>query len=356
MKTVYLDQIIPGMIVSRLINSPDGEFLVGKGHIITKHNIERLRNFGINFLYIEDDATEGIESAKVVSDEIRFKATFGVKRFFSSVQNGDPISMSNCIQEMKKAIESIIREILSNDVGVINICNLKTFDDYTYAHSTDVCTLSLILGMAMDLNREQLKTLATAAILHDIGKMMVPKEILNKPGKLTDEEFEEMKKHSMYGYELLKGEQLVSEEVYTGILCHHEKWNGAGYPYGLKGNNINLYSRIIAIADVYDALVSDRPYRKGWSPSEAYEYIIAHSDILFDPSIVKIFSSKIAAYPIGSVVKLSNGYIAVVKENFQNTITRPLVTVIKDENERDFGPTDLDLRKECSTTIIDFKR
>jgi HD-GYP domain-containing protein (c-di-GMP phosphodiesterase class II) len=178
-------------------------------------------------------------------------------------------------------------------------------------------------------NKDQLCDLGFAAILHDIGKVFVKKEILSKESALDDAEFEEMKHHPSLGYDYIKKVSKVSNASKIGILHHHEKFGGGGYPDNLMEEAISLYGRIIAIADVYDAMTSDRPYRKGIIPSEVIEYIMGCSNTLFDPDLVNLFIRKIAPYPIGTTVNLSNGLTGIVVENYESFSMRPKLRIFR---------------------------
>jgi HD-GYP domain-containing protein (c-di-GMP phosphodiesterase class II) len=196
-----------------------------------------------------------------------------------------------------------------------------------------------------------LTRLGLSAILHDIGKIFINKKIINKPGVLTDEEFEEMKKHSQLGFDYAKEKFQLPPASYTGIIDHHEKFNGMGYPNRKSGSQISLFGRIITLADVFDALSSERPYRPAMKPSEAMEYIMGNSDTMFDPKIASIFIRKIAPYPVGTTVKLSNDCTAIVLENYESVCLRPRVRVIKD-NGTDVKPYELDLKNDFSVLNV----
>ena len=181
-------------------------------------------------------------------------------------------------------------------------------------------------GISLRMSERQLHDLGMAGLLHDIGKMTIPVSILNKPGKLTDEEYEIMKSHPINAAELLKN--YVSNDIVRAIEGHHEKLDGSGYPYGRKGDNIHYYSKILAICDVYDALTSDRPYRKAAFPNEVIEYIMGCGDTHFDHEILSHFIKIIVAYPVGTFVKLSDDMLAVVVKNYPENIMRPVIRII----------------------------
>jgi HD-GYP domain-containing protein (c-di-GMP phosphodiesterase class II) len=206
-------------------------------------------------------------------------------------------------------------------------------DNYTYEHSVNVIVLSLIMGLELNYSKDRLYSLAVGAMLHDVGKVFVPKDILLKDGKLTEMEFDIIKEHPSRGYDYLKEEIGVSAMSRIIILQHHERVDGTGYPEGMCGSRIHEFSKIVSIADVYDALTSDRPYRRGLPPNDAIEYIMGSADRYFDFDMVNAFLKRIVPYPAGTMVRLSNGDIAVVKEINRDYPLRPKVTIVWSDGE-----------------------
>jgi HD-GYP domain-containing protein (c-di-GMP phosphodiesterase class II) len=214
----------------------------------------------------------------------------------------------------------------------------------------------MAIGVEMNLPTKKLHELGLAAVLHDIGKIHIEKGILLKQGKLTDDEYEQVKQHSELGYKHLKNTYEIPMASYVGVLQHHERYDGTGYPFQKAKDEISLYGRIICIADVYDAITSNRPYRKAMLPSEAMEYIMANSGSMFDSEIVEIFIKKIAAYPVGMSVKLSNNMEALVVNNNVGAPLRPIVKVHIENNQNEdyFKILDLsDMTKYKNITIVD---
>jgi HD-GYP domain-containing protein (c-di-GMP phosphodiesterase class II) len=204
-------------------------------------------------------------------------------------------------------------------------------DDYTFAHSVNVCVLSIISGIGLGYSISRLKELGVGAILHDIGKLKVPQELLKKPSQLTVEEFEEIKKHTIYGYEILKNNKKVSMVSAFIAFGHHERYDGSGYPLQLKGESIHHCARIVAVADVYDALTSDRVYRKKIKPHEAIEYILSLSAHHFDEEIVQSFIRFVAIYPVGTGVILNTKERGVVISENKDMPTKPVIRVVYSE-------------------------
>lgn len=339
-----------GMILGKTLYGQQQEVLLHKGMELGDVYISRIAEMGFPGVYIDDELSSDIEIEGVISDELRLKSMKAVKEVFSIVESGKVISDQK-VSMSKEILDSIIDEIIQNRNAMVNMIDLKSFDDYTYSHSVSVTILSVIIGIRLDMNREDIRKLGIGALLHDIGKVFVAKEIVNKPEKLTSDEFEEMKSHAKKGYDYIKEHFNLSISAYVGALQHHEKFDGTGYPNKHKGTEISLFGRIIALADVYDALTSNRPYRPGLLPSEAIEYIMANGGSHFDPTIVKVFLERIAPYPVGMLVKLSNGQMAIVAENYENWGNRPKVKVIED-NGKSIEPFFLDLKNDPQTINV----
>jgi HD-GYP domain-containing protein (c-di-GMP phosphodiesterase class II) len=215
---------------------------------------------------------------------------------------------------MKATVSTIVDDIIQNKDVMVNVIDLKVYDDYTYYHSLNVAILAVAIGLGIGLNRETLNALGISAVLHDIGKRFVPKDILEKKGSLTAEEFDVIKEHSQIGYSYIRENLNLSSVSNVAILQHHERYDGSGYPFGKKEQNITPFARILSVVDVYDALTSKRPYHEPRLPHLALEYIEQESGKLFDPHVTKVFLKKIAPYPVGTDVELSNGYRGLVVE------------------------------------------
>ena len=200
--------------------------------------------------------------------------------------------------------------------------------NYKYYHSYRVMDLMEVLATNLKLNQKDIELAKVIGLLHDIGKSKIPIEILNKPGKLTDEEFAIMKLHPIYGFRILEGNKGLTDTIKLGVLQHHEKINGKGYPMGVDAEQISTFAKIISVVDIYDALVTERPYKHGFSPRDAVEMIMAMTAEL-DMDSLKGFLGSVILYPVGSTVELSNGERARVVENFEEAILRPKVVGLK---------------------------
>lgn len=345
MRYVPVGAIRENMVLAKNIYSEKGQLLLNKGCKILNNYLDSIISMGFPGVYIQDTLWEDIEIESIIRNELRSKTVEGVKDFFISVEKN-----KRHYKEFKKRIEITLEKILNDDDLMINMKDLKTFDEYTYKHSVNVTVLSMIIGTSLKLSYKEMFNLGRAALLHDIGKMFVSKEILNKPGKLDTSEMEIMKNHSQFGYKYLKKRYGFSTLTYNGVLDHHEKYDGTGYPDGINADQINLLANVVSIADVYDALTSDRPYKKPMCPNDAFEYILGNADKMFRFDIVNIFSKVIVPYPEGTMVKLSNGDIAVVQGTPCDYPLRPIVKVIKSEEKGKEGSI-IDLAESLSLVI-----
>lgn len=323
------------------------ELLLNKGVVLFPSYVRKIKQLGYNGIYIEDKLSKEIDIPDIVDERVRFEAVNSVKSVFTNIEEGKGIPL-HIYRNLTDIIDDIVDNILENKSAIINIIDLKAFDNYTFFHSVNVCILSIVIGKAINLNKKQLFDLGMTAILHDIGKTFVPKEVLNKNEKLSDEEFDIIKTHSLNGYNYVKDNFDVPAVTYVGILHHHERYDGYGYPMGIKGESISLFGRIVSVSDVYDAITSDRPYRKALPSFEAIEYIMGNSGVAFDPEISKIFTQKIAPYPVGTSVRLSNGDVGLIVENYPDCCTRPKVKIFM-HGEKEVSPFYLDLKNDSSS-------
>jgi HD-GYP domain-containing protein (c-di-GMP phosphodiesterase class II) len=257
-------------------------------------------------------------------------------------------------KKIKEMVEKLLENILRSDFIIANLSDIRSIDDYTYSHSVNVCILSLITGIALGIKGESLRELGVGALLHDIGKIMIDEQILQKPTNLTINEFDEVKKHTVYGYEILKNSSDVNSTAHIIALSHHERKDGSGYPYSLKNNDIPVPARIVAISDVYDALTTNRIYRKKMLPHEVVDYMCSLSNKHFDKTVLDAFISHIANYPVGTAVKLNSGEKGLVAKYNKNFPNRPVVRIVIDENGKMLvKPKEIDLFRKPEYRIVD---
>ena len=310
MRYVRAEHLEKGMIIVYTLYDSCENVLLKANKKLTQPYINRIRQMEIPGMYVyEDDEIENHPT--IISETTRLRAIKSLKK----------LNIDECIF----IANAIVDEIRENESIVIETMRLSSYDNYTYTHSLNVDIYSVILGIALGMTDEELKKLSQAALLHDIGKTCLPVEILNKPGKLTPEEYEEIQKHCRYGYNLLKNNPDISSVTRNAILSHHENENGTGYPRQLSWDKIHKFAKIIHIADVYDALTTKRVYKDAMNPSEALEYLMSQIGIMFNKEMVATFLQYIAPYPLGVTVELSNGKPAVVVQNNRDMLSRPKV-------------------------------
>ena len=331
-----------GMMIDQAIIDRTGRILIARKTVLDRFLIDSLRKMGVPGVYIregEEELDEEIEvapetletiaklkvadRAKVtLSDSVKQRVSQGIQFLYSDTSSSDFANTANNITF------SLMQAISENDAVAMNIDALKVCDEYTFKHSVDVATMAMIIARKSGLSNKDVYQIGVSGLLHDVGKSHIPNEILNKAGKLTEEEFTVMKNHTIYGYNILKEKSEISNEVIAGVLQHHEKINGRGYPLKLAGKQITPYARVLSVADIYDALVTERPYKKGFSAHDALEMIMAMTDEL-DVDFMRSFIDTVILYPVDTSVTLSNGERARVVKNTPHYPMRPKVVGLK---------------------------
>ena len=260
-----------------------------------------------------------LEQAK----RIQSKAKRVVTDLFSQARMGNAIVVS----EVAPLVDEINQSIERNAGALLSIVRLKTIDNYTYLHSVAVCALMISLGQRLGMRGEELHQVGMSGLLHDVGKMGIPLEVLNKPGKLTNDEFTVIRNHPKFGWDILRSAHVDDEISLDVVLHHHEKMDGSGYPERLLGEEISLYARMGAVCDVYDAITSDRPYKQGWDPAEAIKHMVEWCHGHFDENVFQAFVKTVGIYPTGSLVRLKSGRLAVIIDQTEKSLLTPLVKV-----------------------------
>jgi len=349
-KRIRLEDLEANMQVGRSIYNSDGRVLLSAGAVLTETYIARLRDLGIPSLYIrEDDFAAIIEAPELISEKTRIETVKIVKDSFKQMEEEHKIN----IRLVQTVVNNLIEELLNNNDLLVSLTDIRSFDDYTFGHSVNVCILSLMTGITMRYHDTKLKELGMGALLHDIGKLAIDKSLLNKNDDLNREEYLEIKRHTEYGFNLLRNQEGLSLFSAHIALQHHERWDGKGYPRGIAGDDIHEYARIVAVADVYDALLADRPYRSAYTVNQALTIMKRMAGIHLDPYCLTALIANIAVYPIGSLVQLNNGSIGIVVDVNKESPTRPVVKIVYDpSNRRLYHAHEVDLSKLSTILII----
>lgn len=357
MRRLAVHSLLPGMKIARSIFNKNGQALLKAGTVLNGRFIERLKILGILSLYIEDGLIPDVEVNDVIQDETRAKAVSLVKNLIGE-EGIDPRSVirrsAMLSRDLMETVSEIIDQLMENSKTVVNLVDIRSYDEYTFAHSVNVCVLSLMTGISLGYSKKRLSALAMGTLMHDVGKILIPQEILNKPASLTTEEFEELKKHCSYGNKLLKSGNILGAMAASVALQHHERYNGQGYPRGLKNKEIHEFSRIAGIADTYDAITVDRVYRKAIPPKEAWGLVHRSKGTLFDNEMTDIFLSHIAAYPVGTIVRMSTNEVGAVIENIKGFSNLPRVRILFDPSGCFLpGSKEIWLKDEPDISIVD---
>ena len=343
MRYVTIDSLREGLVLGRTLYRK-ADVMLAQGVVLTQQYINSISRCGFPGVYIEDDLSADLEVTPLISDKLRLETTRRLAKIYDMVKFDDD-ARSTKFPDITAQIEDIVSELSRNRDIMVNMTELSCHDNYTYSHSLNVAMLSILLGAGMKLNRSDLVGLGTGALLHDIGKLRISKRILGKNGPLTDEEYAIVKKHSKDGYDYITKRFSISPRHALAILDHHERFDGKGYPNGRSGPDISTYGRICAVADVYDALSSKRPYRDALPVHECVEYIMGGADTQFDPAIVEIFAHRIAPYPLGTSVLLSNGWVGLVVANYSDYSLRPKLRIYQ-QNNQGIPPFEISLKDD----------
>lgn len=350
MRVVPVNSVKGEAYLATDIMNDKGNTLLRKGVLLTPLLLEKLKDNKIYTIYIQDKYSQG-EIQDVVRPELRHKTVTAVMEVFKQIEKNNKEQrdsttdlrknlmirqMEKYIDDFKQIAKDIIDDLTSNPNLLINLVDIKNIDTYTYQHSVNVGILSLVIGIESRLSKSELQPLFLGALLHDIGKALIPKEIIEKTAPLEVEELSLYNSHPSLGYHYLKENFSNPVAVTNAVLQHHERLDGSGYPKGLTETVISKFAKIIAIADTYDTLTSDTPNSRATSPNEAIELLMGSAARHFDYDMVVKFVRCIVPYPEGTYVRINGLKVAVIEKTTPNFPMRPTVRIISKDSP-DFG-------------------
>jgi len=385
-KKIKVEQLKPGMYIHDFNSSwLDHPFFSNSARVRDEKIIEKVVQSGIREVYIDTERGLDVENApteeeanqKVQTEiqstlhpelkdiervplqeelakakEIKKEAKQTIQCIMDEVRFGKQIEKEKAERVVMKMITSIFR----NQNALLSLGRIKQADEYTYMHSMSVCVLMISFGKHLGFDLKQLRDIGVGALLHDIGKMKVPQDILHTKRPLTEEEFEKMKEHVELGRAILEGTAGIAETSVLLAAQHHERFDGSGYPEGLKGDRISTCAQAAAIVDVYDAITSERCYRRGLPPTEALRKIFEWSNCYFNNELVQQFIRCVGIYPVGSLVRLESGLLAVILNNDERSLLHPVVRVIYDTKKgKHVTPYDIDLSNGGGDRITSYE-
>ncbi|MEF2968864.1 HD-GYP domain-containing protein [Paenibacillus sp. M1] len=354
MRLIPVSSLQPGMKLGKKIYSEDGVVLLSENAELSEAIIRRLRAHGLDLVYVADPRTDDIVIQDMIEDETRRRALREIRTSFKEMMQ--PAVKGIVYPRLGKAftnlVESIMDDLSSREDAMIMMMNINSMDQYLYRHSLNVCVYTILLGQIHGYSKDDLTLLGLGAMLHDIGKTKLPLELLNKPSRLTDAEFEQIKKHPEIGFRLLKDEPGIPLKSAHCAFQHHERINGTGYPRGLKGEEISEFARWIAITDAYDAMTTHRVYRPAMLPHQALEVLYTGSGEWYEKSKLEVFRDHVAIYPLGMTVTLNTGEKGVVVKIHKDVPHRPVIRILNDPLGAEVkSPFDVDLRNQLSVVI-----
>lgn len=357
MRLVKLEQCQPGARIGKSIYQDNGRVLLAKGTYLTDSLIRRLTQLNVFTVYIEDEVSEGIEIVDSIPVELKMEAANIITESLDAIADLNAVNIQGMmktgrvIRSMQKVFKDIVQCLSSNQTALNLIATTKVYENHVYTHSLNVSIYACQLALENGLPLKQIEEIGLGAMLHDLGKLSIPKEILNKPGKLTEEEYELVKTHCEVGFDILKKVHEIPLPVAHCALQHHERIDGAGYPRGLMDSEIHKYAKIISVADVFDAVTSHRSYRQAMLPHKGMEVLYGGNGTMFDSKQVELFKGCIAIYPPGLTVKLNDGRTGIVSQYNFEAVGRPVIRIIKDEEEQEVTPYEIDLSSQDLLTI-----
>lgn len=373
-KKIPAARLEPGMYIHDLnCGWMDHPFLTTRFKVESERDLQKIRAAGIREVYIDTDLGDDVDDAPTAAEVERGldremlqaaeEATAAqvstreelarahrihaeANHIMRSIMNDVRLGRQVHVEQMEPIVDKMAGSILRNSGAILSLARIKNKDEYTFQHSVGVAALLIAFCRGLGHDEETIRQAGIGGMVHDVGKMQTPDHILNKPGKLTDEEFTVMRHHVVASREILEITPNISQTALQVAAQHHERYDGSGYPHRLKGDEISPVGQVAAIIDVYDAITSDRVYHKGMPPTEALRKLFEWSKFHFKPELVHAFARVVGIYPVGALVRLESGRLAVVVEHRASDMLHPLVRLIFDGKRNHYlKPEDVDLSK-----------
>ncbi|KIL42644.1 HD-GYP domain-containing protein [Jeotgalibacillus soli] len=355
MRLISTKMLRTGMVLGNTIYNVSERPLLQENVLLTERMIGRLKELSVQYVYIDDERSKGIEVKESVSVEVRRKALSQMEESFKSVTDSKGKVVPYILDQKSKEFRNIVREVLddlhSNADLLTVLSDAYIYDSYIFHHSFNVTLYTLAIAKQLKLPQQQLELIGMGAILHDIGKIMVPEEVLLKPGALTENEFLMIKDHTTHGFEILRNLHSVSILVAHCAFQHHERLDGSGYPRGILAKDIHPYAKIMAVADVFDAVTSNRVYRKKMLPSQGLEILHDGEGRLFDKTVIKAFKQAVAIFPNGLSVELNDGRRGIISSQNKGFATRPNIRIMQNGEEIIENPYEISLIEMLNVEI-----
>ena len=363
MRLVPIEYVRPNTVLGKTIYDLEGKVLLRAGVVLRENTIAKIKEINILSIYIVDKYSDE-EIEDIIKSEIRQKAIITIKEAFSNIGRlniGISLIKSekdytwqeqSYFYNIEKMAESIIEDILKCKDVVLALIDIRSINNYIYSHSVNVAIISLTIGLALKFSKKKLEALCIGALIHDIGKSLLPDIITDGERKFTENEMELLKHHPRLGFIYLSGTYNINSLSKMIVLQHHERPDGLGYPDGLTDKNIIDLSKIVSIANAYDNLSTDLPGKKAMFPSDILEYLMSNAGTLFDYDLISLFCRIVIPFPKGTIVKLSTEEIARVEETVPNFPLRPIVRIIDGPRESRIG-SKISLLEELSIVVTE---
>jgi HD-GYP domain-containing protein (c-di-GMP phosphodiesterase class II) len=364
-RLVPIENVKPNTVLGKTLYDIDGRILLRAGVVLKENTIQKIKQINILSIYIMDKySNEEIED--IIKPELRQKAIITIKEAFSNIGRLNNANASRSKESdyswqeqsyfynIGKMAINIIEDILNHKDVMLALVDIRSMNNYIYSHSVNVSVIALTIGIAFKLPKKKLEALCIGALIHDVGKALIPKGILDKHGDLTEEEKETMSQHPRLGYKYLSSTYNINSLSKLIVLQHHERPDGKGFPDGLSKDNILDISSIISVANAYDNLSTDLPEKRAMFPSDVLEYLMSNAGTMFDYDIVNTFCRIVIPYPKGTIVEISTQEIAIVEETIPGFPLRPTVRIIESPRVSRIG-TKVELIREISIVITKVK-